>query len=71
MKQAEKTEKKFNSPSRGRLDFAEVVYSLVDYMEESPKEKYRLVVGTDSKTNGHNGQKVEFVTAVVIHRQGR
>jgi len=68
----EQSTKKFNSPSKGRLNFSEVIYDLVDYMEESPKEKYRLTVGTDSKTNGHIANRdVEFITAVVIHRQGR
>lgn len=63
---------KFNSPTRGKINFSEAIYDLVDFMETSPKEKYRLIIGTDSKTNNleHN-QKVDLITAVVIHRQGR
>ncbi len=45
---------------------------LVGFMNEEPDYFYRLVIGTDSKSNRLNGkQKVDFVTAVVIHRQGK
>jgi predicted RNase H-related nuclease YkuK (DUF458 family) len=68
----EQAEIKFNSPTLGRLNFTEVVYSLVDYMEEFPKEKYRVVVGTDSRTsNLEQNHKVELITAIAIHRLGR
>lgn len=66
------TDIKFNSPTRGKISFSEAIYDLVDFMEASSKEKYRLIIGTDSKTNNleHN-QKVDLITAIVIHRQGR
>jgi predicted RNase H-related nuclease YkuK (DUF458 family) len=66
-------EQQFNSPSRGRIAFSEVIYSLVDYMEEDPKKKYHLIIGTDSRTNGHNNtsHKIDLVTAIVIHRLGK
>jgi predicted RNase H-related nuclease YkuK (DUF458 family) len=71
-KTMERNNIKFNSPTNGVVNFSEMIYNLADYMEESHKSKYRLIVGTDSKTNGHTGKKdVEFITAVVIHRQGR
>ena len=63
---------KFNSPTNGTISFSEMIYNLADYMEEAPREKYRLIIGSDSKTNGRTGKKdVEFITAVVIHMQGR
>jgi hypothetical protein len=65
-------ELQFNSPSRGKINFSDVIYTLADYMEESDKEKYRLIVGTDSRTNNLvNNHKVDFITAIVIHRLGR
>jgi len=44
-------------------------------MSEDPANKYKLVVGTDSHTNGVNGggsgnKKVDFITALVIHKIG-
>lgn len=77
------TELQFNSPSSGKVNFTNVIYELVNFMEENPKTKYRLIIGTDSRSNnGHTkagnkkqnsetNHKVEFVTAIVIHRLGR
>lgn len=63
---------KFNSPTRGKVSFAEVIYDLADFMESNPKEKYRLIIGTDSKTNNlEDNHKVNLITAIVIHRRGR
>jgi len=68
----EPTDIKFNSPTKGKTGFAEVIYDLADYMEANPKEKYRLTIGTDSRTNNlENNHQVDLVTAIVIHRQGR
>jgi len=63
---------KFNSPTRGKISFADVIYDLADFMEGNPKEKYCLIIGTDSKTNNlEDNQKVCLITAIVIYRQGR
>ena len=44
----------------------------MSFMAEEPDYFYRLVIGTDSKTGKLNGKKkVDFVTAVVIHRKGK
>ena len=50
---------KFNSPTRGKISFADVIYDLADFMEGNPKEKYCLIIGTDSKTNNlEDNQKI-------------
>ncbi len=70
----QQAEFKFNSPSRGRVDFTNVIYDLVNFMEEDTRKQYRLIIGTDSRANHliEGGAKdVEFVTAIVIHRLGR
>lgn len=57
----------FQSPSKGKLNFNQVIEDLVSFILEDLKEAYRIVVGTDS-----DGKKnPEFVTAIVIHRQGK
>jgi predicted RNase H-related nuclease YkuK (DUF458 family) len=59
--------KEYNSPSAGKLDLNEVAKEIATYVQQNPDEKYQLIVGTDSEGNG----KVEFVTAIVIYRQGK
>lgn len=70
-KMEQQNEPKFNSPTHGKTSFTEVVYSLADYMEDAPKEKYQVIIGSDSRTNNlENTHKVDFITAIVIHRLG-
>ena len=57
----------FRSPSRGQMSFDSVVYDLVDYMESKPKNKYVVVVGTDSKLYREESL---FVSIIFIHRVG-
>lgn len=50
----------------------EVVKSVCRFVEEDPSSFYRLVIGTDSQVHRINGKsEVDFVTAMVVHRQGR
>jgi len=57
----------FNSPTLGKLSFPEVIGEILDFISKDKKFPYRLVVGTDSRP----GKKVDFVTAIVIHRVGK
>ncbi|HOK35250.1 MAG TPA: ribonuclease H-like YkuK family protein [Candidatus Pacearchaeota archaeon] len=57
----------FQSPTYGKMSFNQVVDNLVDFILKDPKEIYKLVVGTDSEGKEYP----EFVTAIVIHRQGK
>jgi predicted RNase H-related nuclease YkuK (DUF458 family) len=62
----------FISPTKGKMAIRQVADDLVAFMAEKPDYFYRLVIGTDSKTGRLNGKKkVDFVTAVVIHRKGK
>lgn len=57
----------FQSPTKGRLSFQEVIENLVDFILEDLKSTYSVIVGSDS-----DGKKdPEFVTAIVIHRHGK
>jgi predicted RNase H-related nuclease YkuK (DUF458 family) len=62
----------FTSPTKGKMTIQRMVNELVGFMNEEPDYFYQLVIGTDSKSGKLNGkQKLDFVTAVVIHRKGK
>ena len=62
----------FFNPTQGKLTTDEVVGALVTFMNEEPDYFYRLVVGTDSKSGRlTKASRVSFVSAIVIHRQGK
>ncbi len=64
--------KEFISPTKGRLNSGETIKEIVKFFGEDPTVSYNLVIGTDSKVRRENGvQKVDFVTAIVIHRKGK
>lgn len=57
----------FISPTKGQIDAAEMLNDILDFVKKNPKDRYRLIVGTDSQP----GQQTCFVTAVIIHREGK
>jgi predicted RNase H-related nuclease YkuK (DUF458 family) len=59
--------KRFSSPTQGTLSLEEIAQEIIKYIQSYPQDKYQLVVGTDSEGNG----KIQFVTAIVIYRQGK
>lgn len=68
----EETETVFNNPSIGPLSINEVVKEIAKFVGQERNVFYRLVIGTDSKEKRLNGSReVEFVTAIVIHREGK
>lgn len=60
----------FNSPSKGRLKLGEVVEEIGTFLTADLESSYRLVIGTDSHKNG-TPQEADFVSAIVVHRQGQ
>lgn len=62
----------FISPTKGKMAIKNMVSELVGFMDEDLDSSYSLIIGTDSKSQKLNGEKkVDFVTAVVIHRKGK
>ncbi len=59
---------KFNSAYGLKRTVPELVEDLVGFMRAEPLRKYKITIGTDSQKNSED--KVDFVTAVVIHRIG-
>lgn len=57
----------FFSPTKGPLTLDAMFQDIVNYVEEEPKARYRLIIGTDS----HTRDDISFVTAVIIHRVGK
>lgn len=58
----------FQSPTFGALELPQIRERILQFLAKDPERKYQLVVGTDSQP--HNGEGVDFVTAIVIHRIG-
>lgn len=62
----------YYNPSVGKTTLEGVVLEISKFVQEEPNSFYRLVIGSDSQTKGHNGtSEIDFVTAIIIHRTGR
>lgn len=57
----------FISPSKGRMNIAQVVCDLLVFMRTDPGSKYKLIIGTDSQLR----EEVCYVTAIIILRAGK
>ncbi len=57
----------FVSPTFGKMTLDEACQSIFGYMQEEPKFRYSIIIGTDSEGFG----EVNFVTALMVHRVGR
>jgi hypothetical protein len=49
------------------MSFDRMYDDVVKYINESPNDDYKLIIGTDS----HTKDSVIFVTAIVVHRKGK
>ena len=58
----------FHSYTFGTLDLNRVRDCVLSFMKEEANREYRLLIGTDSEAK--NGEGVEFITALVVHRVG-
>ncbi|GAB6179084.1 ribonuclease H-like YkuK family protein [Desulfotomaculum defluvii] len=57
----------FISPSKGKMNFNEMVGDILNYIKNLPCSSYKIVVGTDSQVRSETC----FVTAVIVHRKGK
>lgn len=55
----------FHNPSKGAMSMDGVVNELINYKEEDPEAKYKIVIGTDSEVREKG---IEFVCVVAVHR---
>ncbi len=59
----------FISPTKGKMSIQDTFDEVISYVTQTPKEQYKLIIGTDSHTHIDSG--VVFVTAIIIHRVGK
>jgi uncharacterized protein len=57
----------FHNPSIGDMTFDEVISTIVSEMASGPRERFALLIGTDSSTSV---QGLELVSAIVLHKIG-
>jgi predicted RNase H-related nuclease YkuK (DUF458 family) len=57
----------FCNPTKGRLSFEETFADIMQYVQQEPTARYRLIIGSDSQF----GEETCFVTAIIIHREGK
>lgn len=58
----------FNNPTKGSMNFKEVVEELTNYRNEDLASDYKIVIGTDSE---ERDEGADFVGVVAIHRKGK
>ena len=59
----------YHSQSFGDLTLPKVEERIAAFMDESKKDQYRVIIGSDSQIK--NGGTTDFVTAIIVHRIGR
>ena len=57
----------FFNPTKGQLNFQQVVKEIIDFVQEDLNKRYQIIIGSDSEGNS----QVDFVTAIVVYRVGR
>lgn len=57
----------FVSPTIGQLSYERLVEEILSFVAEDTDSQYKLIIGTDS----HSRDDSCFVTAIIIHRQGK
>jgi len=57
----------FYNPNLGELSFDDVLGLIVREMESRPKDRFELLIGTDSSVSS---DRVDMVSAIVLHRVG-
>lgn len=57
----------FISPTKGRMDFEEMMEDIIKYIKGLPSSSYKIIIGSDSQVKSDTC----FITAVVVHRLGK
>lgn len=57
----------FISPSKGRMDFDEMMNDIINYIKGIPTSSYKIIIGSDSQVK----RETSFVTAMIVHRLGK
>jgi len=57
----------FHNPSLGEMAFDDVLSTVVSEMASGPRERFALLIGTDSSTSA---EQLDLVSAIVLHKIG-
>ncbi|MFA4886121.1 MAG: ribonuclease H-like YkuK family protein [Desulfotomaculaceae bacterium] len=57
----------FTSPSKGKMDFEEMMADIIKYIKGLPTSAYKVIIGSDSMVKNDTC----FITAIVVHRLGK
>ena len=57
----------FTSPTKGNLDFDEMMTDIIKYIKGLPTSSYKIIIGSDSMVK----TETCFITAVIVHRLGK
>jgi len=57
----------FTSPSKGKMDFEEMMADIIRYIKGLPTSAYKIIIGSDSMVKNDTC----FITAIVVHRLGK
>jgi len=60
-------DKTFHNPSIGEMAFDDVISTVVSEMAKGSKERFALLIGTDSSTTA---DRLDLVSAIVLHKIG-
>lgn len=68
MTEKQQENKAFNSSSGLKMTTEDVSSQISEFIKDAPDKKYKVIIGTDSQAL--EGRKADFVTAIVVHREG-
>ncbi|NLI12521.1 MAG: hypothetical protein GX425_07840 [Peptococcaceae bacterium] len=57
----------FTSPSKGKMEFEEMMADIIRYIKGLPTSAYKIIIGSDSMVKNETC----FITAIVVHRLGK
>lgn len=58
----------FNSSIGIKFNIEQIGREISRFMAEDKNRRYKVIIGSDS--DGHNEEKIDFITALVVHRVG-
>ena len=64
----DKENKQFNNHFGEKLAIKDVVLDIIGFMKADAKRSYKIIIGSDSQRL--EDKSADFVTAIVVHRQG-
>jgi len=61
----------FHSPQSGRVRFADIVGEIIAFIKQDPRQRYKVIVGSDSSAGSREPLTTTIITVVIVWRIGR